>query len=454
MIAVLLSVSLVILRIPSLFQSPPSWAVYAPVALFGLGALVAANQHRRLRVTSRGEALLVLLIVFVTCVTLYRGGRESIVITAKSARSEILTLVTFTAFVAAAVLGPAGAKERTRVQFAFLLAPSILAATAIILHFAHFGYAPAGDTFSSSRSRSQLLALLGISAVRTGFPLTEGFNSFGIVAGSAVVSSLVLAIRGVGRQRLLALCAFAVGLYGVVASDSRGPLVFAFVTAVVALLSTPRLRRSLAVLPLLLPLVPLVLISLLKLIATTPLGFAISRSATDLSTANGRTAIWNLVLNFLGHGDTHLLYGYGAFGQATSAIGFSYAYLFPNLVPPESATTHNIMLQTLLDSGLIGLLLLLATFVMLLRRLARKVDLEKSPTAAALFALSLYVVSIGTLEASPSIYGEAQLAVFVGLAIFSVSLPALPEVQAQQRLATPRRALSAPRREPVLPARL
>jgi O-antigen ligase len=85
-------------------------------------------------------------------------------------------------------------------------------------------------------------------------------------------------------------------------------------------------------------------------------------SSPDLATFNGRTYLWNILLE---HFDPTQLLGHGP-GAAQTLLG----HLPNNSGGPGTSASkvleaHNLYLQTLYDNGLIGLTLLILTFVAL-----------------------------------------------------------------------------------------
>jgi O-antigen ligase len=155
----------------------------------------------------------------------------------------------------------------------------------------------------------------------------------------------------------------------------------------------------------LLPLSPFLVIGVAGLLANTGAVAALSRTGNDVVTATGRLYIWRPVISFLEHPHAEQLIGYGANGQVTSGVSASYAYLFMSdqtVSNPTTVTTHNIVLQTILDYGYIGLVVigaLVAVAVTRLWRASRRYPASPFPAVLALFTV---IMLNGMTEALPS----------------------------------------------------
>ena len=84
----------------------------------------------------------------------------------------------------------------------------------------------------------------------------------------------------------------------------------------------------------------------------------VSRSddETEILTLNNRSSVWAAGREILAGADLrHLLGGYGIEGQRTSGASALYEEHFLGFADPRAASVHNSAMQTVLDSGLVGL---------------------------------------------------------------------------------------------------
>jgi O-antigen ligase len=218
------------------------------------------------------------------------------------------------------------------------------------------------------------------------------------VAAAGFAAALLLAMYAKHLvPRWLTLAATAVSFYGVLAIDSRGALLFAL--ALVGIFAVWR-RANLAWIAFVIPLSPLVILGGLQALAETGLASGVSRANEDLGSGNNRLYIWEPIWNFVHQPTAELLYGFGAKGHITSGVSANYAYLFSGSdADPYAYSSHNVALQTLLDSGYIGLAVLVAMLFVSLRAL-RGID---HPIAMALSAITLVVFLSGMTEALPNV---------------------------------------------------
>lgn len=323
---------------------------------------------------------------------------------------------------AAAVLYSDRSRWPEYIRLAVLAAPILYVTTNVLMSLAHI--AAPNYAAPSSYGSAQILALLGFHAARLTFPLALSPNSFGVGGGAAVVTAVVLAVRF--RQsksiRIAAIAGAGVALYSVLATDSRGSLV-AVAVAIACALWLPRSRtgRAFLFVPVLLLVVSpwFVLDGARWLGENSALGEALNRTGSTLGTASDREFVWNPALQLIHQMPSSLIFGYGSFGQTTSGVSAGYAYLFQGQAQAAATTSlHNLMLQTVFDSGWVGLVALVGIVCVSVRRLARTATAQ--PTAAAALAGVLYFVLAGYTEATPAIYSPDALVAFIGFVSFAL----------------------------------
>lgn len=340
---------------------------------------------------------------------------------------------------------------------ALALAPATYVLANLLLHFAGFSQTAPDPDLVSATGQAQLLHLIGINVGRTAFPLNPSVNGVGLIAGVGLVSAAMIAIRLDGKvERRLGIAGAVVCLVCVLMTDTRTSFVLAI--GVIAFLLFVKRTRLALILGLIVPFSFLIVEWGLKLIAATPVVGILSRNPTDFATGNGRSIIWHAVLNTFGTGGVfHQLFGWGANGQFTSGASLHYAYLFAINQSPAFVPAHNLALQTLLDTGLVGLGFLIVLIVVTASRLEAINRLSpKSPVAGLLAGFIMLCVG-GATEISPT-YRTQECLLFItilfattaGLALKPVEVPAsvLPRInwQREKRLAPSPALLAGPRR--------
>jgi O-antigen ligase len=225
---------------------------------------------------------------------------------------------------------------------------------------------------------------------------------------------------------------------------------------VILLFALTRRIRTSAGIAVLLPLSPIILLTALGFLAGYG-GNLLSRQNGDISTGNNRLYIWRVVFDYLKSPHFSQFIGYGANGQSISHLSDYYAYLFNFTTDATLYTTHNIALQTILDTGYIGLVVLVAVVVAAIRCFERNLDGAPggAPLAAGPLALLLVLVLAGLVDAAPSyLFLDTFVLFAITLASAAGSLPfpatELPPSHAADAMARINRPTNSP---PPLPSR-
>lgn len=116
-----------------------------------------------------------------------------------------------------------------------------------------------------------------------------------------------------------------------------------------------------------------------------------------LSLLSRRDAIWNITISNYSPDLFELIFGFGYIGQYSSGISELYSNLFPGYGNQEQISVHNSYLQVLLDYGLLGLVLLLATIRKLFKRFK-----EKNEISPFLVLLFLIICGVTDLSIQPN----------------------------------------------------
>jgi O-antigen ligase len=107
---------------------------------------------------------------------------------------------------------------------------------------------------------------------------------------------------------------------------------------------------------------PIILVSVSFLISESDYLEAIMRSKNDLLTGNNRFFIWAFVLEELSNFKFMHLVGYGELGHYGSKLSYEWMDFFKYSYdsPEKAASSHNTILQLILDTGYLGLVIYLA----------------------------------------------------------------------------------------------
>jgi O-antigen ligase len=368
--------------------------------------------------------------VFVACTVVSYLRFAAVPITPIGARTMIglaLMLMIVTAFALCALLAPADTYTRQRRLRCALFSPVCFVALNLGLYLAGFRFPATPTEQKTSYGSSQLLGLMHVHVTRVNLPLNPGVNGGGQMGGLALVICVALAYCSRGRLRGVAVSGAIMSLVTILLADSRGALIFAFVTLVVMMVLPRWTRRIAATIPVMLLIGPAIILFVLGQLSG--LSASLSRTGSDFETATGRQAVWSTVLRFLSHPHVQDLVGYGAYGQVRSGVGFQYSYLFPYASYPQFSNTQNIVLQTILEVGYVGLAVFLV-FLMVSVNSARRLDQSTgTPESTALLAALIVLSIIGADEALPGLAGVYLLVSVIVLACAAIRVPSSTRVR-------------------------
>jgi len=383
------------------------------VATFVAGALMAGRPTR----AKVGKSLVLGTYVCLVVVSLARTNYASVFFVSHNAVvREALFVVAAGWFAISALWGETADWERRRK--AALLAPGVFVIANLALWAVGFHFGPTPLT-TGVPGNAEMLAHLGFNIERQAFPLTPGINGAGVIAAIAGSMSVVLLRGGSSRFVHAAIVGASVTTIGLV--DARGSMLFAAIT-VGAISLTPRfLKRGLSGIPLLMPFLPLILLWLLSTFAGYTSG--LSRNGGDAATATGRSIIWQSIYDYLKHLHAADIFGYGYYGQVASGVSHRYAFLFRFQPVPESASAHNLLLQTILDSGYVGAIVLVVLIVAAVLAASRRYAETLSPSDLATVTGLVVLVLAGSTESLPAIYFPYSFILALLLLCVALRLP-------------------------------
>jgi len=143
-----------------------------------------------------------------------------------------------------------------------------------------------------------------------------------------------------------------------------------------------------------------------------------------LSRASGafsyRPLIWEAAVDELAHPRLEHLVGFGFRGQLGSGVWQAYRCVFVRYAQPQLASVHNAWLQSILDTGYVGLVLTLFFLSMLLVRATSQCFRMGEASFQGMGAIVLYAVLAGTAEAtlSPEYHGIFSMLLLLPITLF------------------------------------
>lgn len=257
-----------------------------------------------------------------------------------------------------------------------------------------------------SLGSATILGAFGVNVDRVAFATASGLGPFGVVSGVVTLFGTMLFLGSKSLNfKIVGLCILLIGLYALLRTDARAAAFWLLVTPFVYFIGWGKLKKFLPLLPFVSLIMPILAMALALIVASTPLGDMLGRSAgsDNVATLSNRTVIWDSVFHELNDFTPAHFVGFGARGQVASGVGSKYAEVFEGDFAQnvEQKTAHNFALQTILDVGYIGLflwMLLLARAIIGTTRLGRGQDAEIH------IVFIIYVLLVGATEVVPTMY--------------------------------------------------
>jgi O-antigen ligase len=332
--------------------------------------------------------------------------------------ATLLGIATFAWFVLLADGPPIIMAGRLRCA---LLAPIVFAWANIGLFILGIDIWADPASANANSGKSTVLGLFGLTVNRASLPLVPGINGSGVAAAVALVVAVMLRDSEDATTRRVAWATLPVAVMTIALTDSRGALILAF-AAIVILNFVPRWgARAVVIVPALLPIAPILILYLVTKLAGIAGG--LSRRPGDFATATGRQDVWSVIFEFLSHPTAEHLWGYGAYGQAASEVGYRYAYIFNYNTQPAFGSTQNTVLQMVLDSGYLGALVLLGIMVAGISAAATAWRRSGYAEHRALLAGLVVIALLGSTEAAATIFSPPTLLAFILLTIAAMREP-------------------------------
>lgn len=375
------------------------FAAYLMLGVFLVGFLWGFSHILKRLELKRENAILGVLYFAVTLVSVLRSSIDN-----PFHLLFVFQIITFLIFAFSAKFS---LKHEDR-QYLVFLAAGLLLYLALNVILEWFGFVNQSENYLRDYD-AVMLSYLGVKTTRVYFPMVEGINAFGMVAGIGIsfcgaLFILELRNKSVRWIRLGGIILGAIlSIYVVLRTDSRGGLLFGVVSAGLVLLFPYLKHRLFSVILVLFPVVILALGS--RFVQSNPFLEQFARPGSDI--LSGRSAIWDSgISHFATFEPVHLI-GYGLYGQIKSGVVQQYQAQFESYLNAGKMDLHHYTLQAMIDIGYIGLIIALFWFYSLGINLQRKIRDERRGNEAYLGLVGLiYIVLIGSVSSVPAFYNQ------------------------------------------------
>ena len=356
-------------------------------------------------------------VIFLLFVSLIRGYEAGSLTDAFMFR-HVAWWLTVVLFGFALFLLPRDCLELVKLRRGLYYCLSIYVAFNVLLHLV--GVESAREiVVHDSLGPATVLGAFGVNVDRVLFATASGLGPFGVASGAvALFGSMLLLSSKSLKSKIMGFCILLFGLYALLRTDSRAVAFWMLVTPFAYLIGWKKLKRLLPLLPVVSLILPMLAMSFAIIVASTPLGEMLGRSAgsDNVATLSNRSVIWSNVFHELkDFSPTHLV-GFGARGQVASGVGEANAVVFEGDYSEnvEQKTAHNFALQTMLDMGYIGIFLWM---LLLIRTIKEITWLGRGQDAEIHIVFVIYIILVGATEVVPTMYVNEAFTVVLLLII-------------------------------------
>ena len=256
---------------------------------------------------------------------------------------------------------------------------------------------------------SVLLSTIGLESMRVFFPMAEGINSFGMVAGLGFAISAGYLVKWLSAKSksldrlIIPLLGSVLSIYVILRTDSRGALLFSVIAAGMILFFAFIRSKTVFLLTFLsqLSVFGVMTASLENIELLAPL---IRENSNLLS---GRGIIWQAAIDFLRDFEWIHVVGYGLSGHAKSGLIHEYSYLFASYVNKTDIYLHHFALQSIFDVGYIGLIAgYILMIVMGIKLLQNKESMARELLDLPVLAGLIFIIFAGSVSIVPALYAR------------------------------------------------
>ena len=247
------------------------------------------------------------------------------------------------------------------------------------------------------------------------FPLGRGYNAIGSVFGALIAAAFPFAISNKQTPFIWSLAIFGVvsGTIACISVDAKGAIACGLLFGLAVSISPKILLQFAPLAVIALPVVPFVVFILVEVFGLPAVLNMLGIKESFIAGLDQRAIIWGGILAFLRHFSPMHLIGYGANGQVASGVVYTYNALILD-IDPQYMTAHNYWLQTVLDMGYFGVVVLWMQYLSVFIRLTSQLHDKNGDDAAtrSTMALFLYFLALGLTEALPLLYSPEMLFVW------------------------------------------
>jgi hypothetical protein len=304
---------------------------------------------------------------------------------------------------------------------------SLTAYVAMNIVFFLIGFESGGQFARYTREFEAIFSPLG---VRITFPFTSSGQYFAIIGGILFIGA-VRAIYGDGiAGRLKNLTMGGLGVFVLMAQSARAPIAAVFVVLLYGVVSRKlgRLGNVMVLLALVAVAPAYVYLDAGEIVdkAVSLTDANISRVDGDVASLSNRIVIWNAAFrHMIDSADIyHVLFGYGAYGQAASGISDEYRWIFAeSYTDVEHPALHSSYMQALVDFGLFGFVIFVSV---LSSALSKEWKCESSckfvrTDTTTLMMVLMYLYVCAVTEVAIGYYAMDLLAIFLIVTLSSMA---------------------------------
>lgn len=357
--------------------------------------------------------IIFILINFIIVIRAYASG----VIPLASINYLTLVWITIFSFVFSLILSPQF--DLAKMNGAIIYALFFFVASNLSL--ASLGFRNPNYVFTSD-TQNVLARIIGFDLSRDAvFPLSMSAHNFSFLAGAVLVSGIIMLINTkIMKLKLLGLFMIACSLTVIIMNDSRGPLFYSLLAAIIVSWVSKN-RNTLKILPLpflLLPAFSIILLNIIRIVSIynhALIIFFTRGQSMELLLLNSRILMWSELWEHTANNFdiSKILFGYGLYGQVVSGFYFNYVNLFHLYQYGGYYSVHNATLQYFIDAGLIGLIVFVLTIYFALKCVIVHYNANNKYEFICIIGILVYIAFLGVTESFPTVYDRQSIFLFV-----------------------------------------
>jgi len=263
-----------------------------------------------------------------------------------------------------------------------------------------------------------LLNRIGINVSRIFYPLTTGFNPFGMICGASVLISFYLSkYEKKIRIKIIYLIIAVISMFGLISSDIRSALIVTLFFIIISIFKISFFKKFYYIV-FVLPFMPFVFVKLIDKLDNLEIINFFSRGSNLF--LSGREFIWDNFFHLIKQNPFQMIFGYGLFGQATSGLTSEIAYSTDNIWNHEidKISLHNFYYQTIIDIGIIGTAVLIIILYLFIKYFIKK---EHSGFISIInINFIFYLILLGTTEIVLNVYNYTLFIPFIFFLIIHI----------------------------------